>query len=253
MAKKRICCTQTGHRYRVSRRSAWWRFPERNFTASMEISINNPRCSGSFLECMLTWSSSRFQNFVFSIGDTLRVHNYINVGHPRHGRLQLPQAQEVALEEGNAWVRANRDLLDNMLGDTGYELIQWDKWKKHVDFLPYVSNLRQLFDTDTAFRKLILDDLRGYLARNSWSSIEIVQSNLAGLAEYVIEELAVYQIQAEQGDIVNIYPGGQMKVFKNAADIECLPESLRGRHYAYLDFSTESQQVTAVELTRKLG
>lgn len=219
----------------------------------MEISISNPHCSDSFLECMLTWASSRFQNFVFSIGDTLRVHNYINVGHPRHGLLQLSQAQEVALEEGNAWVRTNRDLLDNMLGDTGYELIQWDKWKKHADFLTYVNNLRQSFDTNTAFRMMILDDLRGYLARNSCSSADIMKSNLTGLAEYVLEELAVYQIQAEQGDIVNIYPGGQMKVFKNAADIECLPISLRRRHFAYINFSATSHQPSSVTPKRKLG
>lgn len=239
MSKKRTVCPATGHRFRVSKRSSWWRHSSQKFTASLEISIDNPRCSGSYLECMLLWARSRFSEFVFSIGDTLRVHNYISIGHPAYGVLNLDAANEVATTEGEQWLANNKSIIEYNLKDCSYHFIFWEQWKKHPNFESYVRTLRNLFDEDPAFQKLVLDDLEDYIRRQASDALAFAQTNLECLAEYVFEELAVYQIQAEQGAVVNIYPGGRMKVFRNASTVSSLPPTLRERHFAYLDFADD--------------
>src|SRR5919204_1327264 len=145
MSRRFVRCIESGVEYRVQSQSRW-REAGPNLRASLEISISNPRCTGRFLECQLAWARRHFDSFEFSLGDTLRVHNYTTIGHPLHGRLLPEAAWRVAREEGDRWLESNGAVIQRMLATAPYAVVRWDDWKRDRGFAPRFRHLRGAYD-----------------------------------------------------------------------------------------------------------
>jgi len=228
-------CDLTGLRVRVARRSSWALVPVAMRVGSFEISLGNPRCTGRSLVCLMNWARPHFQSFEFSVGDTLRVYNYMTLGHPDFGRLGLTEATEIAALEGEVWHRANATAIGATLGEQAFRVLFWEDWKKHADFGDRLTRLVDLFGTSAVFRDYLLADIAAYVRRQGNGSVCLSAAEMELLATYMLEELAVYQLQAEARPTVNIYPGGMPKVVRALGTIAGMPRVLAMRHYAYVD------------------
>ena len=80
MAKPFRLCPETGVKYRIRRQSSWRDVPFDKRICSIEVSLDNSKCSGRYLETILRWTVPNFPNFVFSLGDTLRIHDHLALG-----------------------------------------------------------------------------------------------------------------------------------------------------------------------------
>ncbi|HEV2755930.1 MAG TPA: tRNA-dependent cyclodipeptide synthase [Actinomycetota bacterium] len=228
-------CPVTGLEFRIIHKSNWARLPPEDVCASFEISISNSRCSSRFLTCQMNWASDRFEEFEFSIADTLRAYNYVALGHPIHGRLTLNAAQQVTKDEGRRWVEQNLPAIHAVLGNKPFRLMNWETWRSEPRFDSNFALLRSVYETDTSFRSCVDADVSAYAARQRHGHKTLDDQEMEKLALYLLEELAVYQIQAETRPTVNIYPGGMMQVFRRMGSFTEIPESLKGRHFAYFE------------------
>lgn len=81
---------------------------------------------------------------------------------------------------------------------------------------------------------VILADASSYLNRRG-KSLEGLEAGMVGeLMSYVLEELAVFQYQAEN-PVVNVYPGSDLSVFRHLAQSDLLPPSLKNRDFVLLE------------------
>ena len=226
-------------RYQVYKKCGWMESTtHESRTLSLEISTGNPKCSGRFLVLVMNWARQYASSFVFSVGDTLRIHNYVSVGHPEHGLLTPSEAGAVARAEGTAWYEANASAIGKYFADCEVEIVRWDDWKAHPDFEYRLAVLEHAYASDVRFADTIRSDLRKYLNRQGLLARPRRPDEslvLDQLANYLLEELAVYSIQADTPATVNVYPGSQMNVFKEMSTFESVPPSLKVRHYAYLE------------------
>jgi tRNA-dependent cyclodipeptide synthase len=228
-------CPWTGLEFRINSESAWRELPLKSRWASIEISIGNPRCRGRFLECQVHWSKPLFEHVEFSVGDTLRVYNYQTLGHPALGRLSSAEARAVASGEGDEWVRQNENAIKMILGDSDYRIVRWEEWKASPNFVPYFSMLSELYRANEEFRECLLSDIFAYARRQDANAAPLSRPDANRLATYLIEELAVYQIQATIRPTVNVYPGGVMQIFKRMKEFQGMPSALVNRNFVYLE------------------
>lgn len=210
-----------------------------SWCASLEISIANERCRGRFLEALVYWSSQRFSAFEFSVGDTLRIYDYVTTGHPRLGRLTMPEAHAIAESEGKEWISQNYPRIEDLLHNRNYRIVTWDEWKRHPGFESNLLYLTRLCEQNESFQTTLLQDIRDYIQRKGHAVDELDRQQRGLLCTYLLEELAVYQIQAEARPTINIYPGGQLHVFRRIGSFHGMPHSLVHRNYIYFEFRSE--------------
>lgn len=225
-------------RAQVRRQSSWrTTIPHDQRCASFEISIGNERCVGKFLRAQLEWAVDEFSHFEFSIGDTLQVHNYVTVGHPTHGMLRPGEARRVANREGRTWVHQHLPIIEEVLPPSRWEIHRWDDWLSRPGVQDNLRMLRKTVDAHPQLADLVLSDARAYLARRQRSLDDMGAGAIDELVSFVLEELAVFQYQAEQQSprVVNVYPGSDLTVFKHLAESPLLPPSLRDRHFVLLE------------------
>lgn len=220
---------------RVSRvRGSEWRPGSVPTTGSIEISVGNPRSRVPFLAPQVDWALTHYASIVFSVGDLLQVFNYVELGHPTLGRLSSAEAETVARAEGDAWVSEHRDGLVRQLAPVAPQLIRWDDWRRIEGFPERVAALTALYRDVSTFRDALDEDVAAFVTRRA--PRRVLSDRARGrLAQFVIEELAVYQLQAEQAPTVHIYAGGRMRLDRVMASIPELPERLRSRRFAYLE------------------
>lgn len=202
--------------------------------ASFEISVGNERCSDDYLRAQLEWAIDKFSLFEFSVGDTLQVHNYVALGHPIRGVLDREEAHKIAKEEGDTWLEKNVPTIDEVLQGRTFELNRWDDWLSKEQVQGNLNALREMIVAYPKLESAILADASSYLSRRGKSLEDLAAGMIDELTAYVLEELAVFQYQAEN-PIVNVYPGSDLSVFRHLAQSDLLPPSLKNRDFVLLE------------------
>lgn len=227
-------CPRTGVTFRITAETSW-REQSPAPCASIEVSIDNPKCGGLFLECLVEWVRTRFDEFYVSIGDTLRVYNYMTIGKSGVGVLGFEDAHALAAEEGRRWLDRHAEMITDRLPSGAVHLVTWDVWRSHPGFVRAASGLLSLYETDGGFRALVRAELEAYLGRRRLGLESLSSDRVDLLALYLVEELAVYQLQAEMRPTVNIYPGAMPALYPALRDAASAPPALRERHFAYFE------------------
>lgn len=224
---------RTGLRLEVREHSDGWFHNAKAYRASFEVSIGNGSCMGDRFRCLCEWARERFGSFEVSLGDTLIAHNYRTVGHPKLGVLEPAAAFEEARADGDRWIESNSTTLKDGL-PVGCRVVRWDNWKSHAKFEPTLAAIREGTTTDTAFDHSVRQDIAQYLARRKVEMASMSATAVSELTEYILEELAVYAIQAMERPTVNLYPGSPLTTLLNIRKFESLPLALRNREYCYV-------------------
>ena len=155
-------------------------------------------------------------------------------------------AREHCLAEGENWLTANLPLIRSTLGDLSFTVIRWDEWLAHPEFPGRYDELLSIYRKQGSFRDTVQSDVARYARSQTQDLLKAEQ--LEELAKYVLEELAVYAIQASTGQITNVYPGGRLKIFQDLPRLPEVPVLLASRHYVYLDL--KDQEVIHEELKK---
>lgn len=255
MAHAIVRCPETNVEFRITHRSKWHRMLDTQWRASFEISVGNPACSGRYLETLLHWASTRFDSFQFSIADTLATYNYTALGHPVLGRQLNPvEAETVALGEGNAWLTQNKLPIREILGNSDVSIVRWDTWRHNPQVQSALKRMRAIHSSDAYFRSIVTEDVDAYMARRGrLVTHELTERCRSQLANYILEELSVRQVQLEEAPTVSIYPGGMLRVLRRLPTFDDMPESLLNWQYVYFEFrdlaggSTQQQRETVAE------
>src|SRR4051794_13893879 len=124
------------------------------------------------------WAREHFQHFEFSVGDTLKVYNYMTLGHPEHGRLAPTEAHDIAAAEGRAWLQRNREAIGLVLAPYDVPVRFWDGWKQHPGFDAAFARLLTLFDKGGVFRDTVLADISDYTRRSGAAPLTSADANL---------------------------------------------------------------------------
>jgi tRNA-dependent cyclodipeptide synthase len=221
---------------RVKRQSGWHKIPIDQRHASIEISTRNERCTGDYLAEQLNWARDRFATFQFSIGDTLQIYNYLVLGHPHYSKVDDGLAHKLCLEEGDGWLDDNRSLIQDLLAGKPCSFLRWDELKASPSVAQNLRNLVELYKADEQIFDLVRQDVAGYLERRGHQVAALSEEQLNQLDQHVLEELAVYQYQAEEQNLISVYPGTNQLLLrpKYLTSVD-LPQGLKRRHYVTLD------------------
>jgi len=212
-----------------------WQSSPKEFRASFEISIGNPNCTGEPFRCIVEWASELFGSFEVSLGDTLTAYNYHVIGGPGFGRLPFDQAVLKSREAGDVWLAQNEPTLSGILGINSYRILRWDDWKKHSEFADSLRSIESYRHQDAAFQRTISEDIDAFLRRRQLSADDISDADAQFLSTFIIEEIAVYLIQAGERPTVSIYPGSPLKTEATMGRFVGLPNALRSRQFAYVE------------------
>jgi len=220
---------------RVKRQTRWQQIPIERRRASIEISTSNPRCAGDYLEAQLDWARDRFTDFQVVVGDTLQIHNYLVLGHPVLGRLHdEAKTHQICLDEGDQWLRENEPIMRRALAGRPWRIERWDTMLAKPGSRRALVELEHLYETDDEIHRLVREDVTGYLHRRHHDVI-LTEEQLRRLDRHVLDELAVYQFQADNGNYVSLYPGtNQLLLRPKHLESSRLPEVLKKRHYVTL-------------------
>ena len=106
-----------------------------------------------------------------------------------------------------------------------------------------VDRLRECARNDATFLEVLKADIRRYLARRMIPESEMSSSDLDILRTYILEELAVYWIQASERLTVHVYPGTPLKCLAQIRSFSCIAPALQRRRFAAKAPSTDGIDV----------
>jgi hypothetical protein len=234
MTKHKLC-NYTGLRYKLNKRTNWNQIDYSHRIISFEISLNNPKCTGLYLECIMNWAKNNFTEFYFCLGDTLNSYTDIVLNEGEINEFENKDWYDSSKKFrslGDNWILENIENINSFFG-SNYKIFRWEEWRNHALFKYYFDTFLKLKLNNTDFRKVIYDDISDFLLRKGFKSIS--SDKIDYISNYILEELSVYTIQARQENIVNVYPGSAFKIFSILNEIEGVPEELKNRNFVYMD------------------
>jgi hypothetical protein len=200
-------CPETGLLYRIARQTTG---VSRHETASIDISLSNPRCSGASLVCLLRWCAGKFATYEFSLGDTL-YDAVLALPHFRHMiPADLRDTPNPSATMGERWIQENSGAIQAHLGSS-FTIRRWDEWRAHPD----IQNARAI--TEELFRiphlqELVTSDCTAFFERKTQSSPS--NEALQALLSFYTEECAVYFLHSRDNNVRHIYPGNSLSVLR---------------------------------------
>lgn len=230
---RRYASERYGLEVQVTRRSDWRALKRGRTAVSFEISLANRKCTGQHLQAMLEWIGEGWSEIQFSVGDTLHRFNvYANGTRIGNFGASMKVAEEETRILGDEWVEANSYWIDTLPVKT--KIIRWNEWRKHSLFCEQKRRFREALATESGFAAAVKNDI--FQFNNRRGIANSTEHQISVQSEYILEELAVFSIQAIEGPTINIYPGSPLSSVRYCESASGLC-SLK-RHSAYVKFSS---------------
>lgn len=173
----------------------------------MGVSLESRNHSGEALSAIVDWVNAhgRFDEILVGLSDTLNRHNYM-----RDKGLSLRDAYDHAACQGDAWLEANRPILDGF--GAPHRVVRWSHWlENHAEAVrENRSRFLEAHGSDLAFRASVDADIAAFVKRKGVSNDQEV---IASCRNYLIEELAVYSVILKENPATVFYPGKQLNCF----------------------------------------
>lgn len=199
----------TGVKWKVQKRSRE-RFPT-DAIASLDISLHNARCSGRYFRCLASIVEKKFDRVEISLGDLLQRHNYISVGHPSGGvPIPMDMAISLAKEEGERWISDHLGIIHDIFGDRA-SIRRWSSWIEREDVNRAYHYYKLAFESEPDLLRAIDIDVNRFLR---FRNVREEDVDVSKLRAYILEEIAVYNVQNSEGLYVHIYVGGELESLK---------------------------------------
>lgn len=188
--------------------------PEDIFGQKAFIGISTiPPPSMPGLRRLVEWAHTRFRGLQLVLGDHLNRHNLMC-----EGSISLDEAGERAFEAG-APLRASIAAMLSVVAPRCHLLSSLEVFQSTA-FLPVLKQIEGHFETDTAFRNLILLDVEAYEARRIRRGEEVIATHRRHSIDYMLEELAMFALLVDGGALINLYAGSHSGVVRALANHE---------------------------------
>jgi len=179
-----------------------------NSSCCLQVSIGSPAYEGEKLHSLIQWSLSKYKDFFLFVNDTLQRHNYLEI--------EENLRYTIASSEGDKWVERNKSYLPTNNDSIRIGIVHWERWLKDLQLQKILKDVNNLYQTDIHFKKTVEQDIKDYTARKQKRGIDLkYEKNLyKSCLDYILEEVAVYEVQQLRYGSINIHAGSQLNIFK---------------------------------------
>lgn len=178
------------------------------------ISLTNPIFEKGNLEALLRWADAKFEQCLVVLGDDLcRFNQTIRFGS------EADEALQAAHRIGEAFVERTSDLFAQF----DPEKMRLIRWSENLDddlFAGSKSAIDKLFNSDAEFKEMVKVDALSFVDRLKSRSKDIAVDDARAIelcCEYLLEEIAVFNMLSEKGWRVELYPGSELHVLAEIA------------------------------------
>jgi tRNA-dependent cyclodipeptide synthase len=190
-------------------------FPESEFTTLrsksgyLGLSLSNRiTASDDLLFQLLKWTKNHLGSICVFIGDSVYRHNLEDLEG-----LDRAAALDRAMSEGRAVALRVRRILDSLELKESPVLFA-SSFHELPEFGERLARKIGVYESSSHFRDLIAIASDGFFKRFAPSRIHSEVSR-GHSRDYQLEELAIFELLAEQGYMVNVYPGAHLPVMKD--------------------------------------
>lgn len=174
----------------------------------MPVSMNNGLFqSPTSTTEIVKWIDSKTSNCTILIGDYLHRHNiFIS------GVTDQKQAIDIAKEYGKG-IAENIENASKAYPNLKLEYVSTEEFNKMETFVNKLTYYHETYLRNLKFRRSI--DAMTFTFMNRQAHVKFNDVNRNHCKNYLLEELVIFELLAEQEYLINIYPGQQLKVFKD--------------------------------------
>jgi len=168
-------------------------------TARLQISVGNPKHEGDKFFALTEWAAGRFDKVILIVSDTLQRHNLA-----QDKGIDMKDAHDVALLEGQKWLRDNKAALEN-IAPAKRIMTQWDDWMSHVDFAATYAEIKNAYLENDSIKNTVVEKAQSFWERHGF------KGTMETSVSYILEELAAFAIMFRETPAIDIYPGPWFK------------------------------------------
>ncbi|MDD2987140.1 tRNA-dependent cyclodipeptide synthase [Flavobacterium sp.] len=128
----------------------------------------------------------------------------------------------------------NKTIKENKL-KFNYSYRDTESFLSHPNFKSKMQRFEKLYLINTKFKELIEYTVDVFLRRQSEIKIDSIKAREL-CVKYLLEEMVIFEILAEEGYIINVYPGNQLPIIKSICTGELK------------EISQELEKIQAVEI-----
>ena len=178
------------------------------------ISLENPLFEGETLPAMLGWATSRFEQCLVIIGDYLNRFNEQIING-----CDANKAGEFAIIQGDSFISKTKEIF----GQLPAGKVQLTRWKEHLQgegFSRSKNILDEIFESNEEFRASVEYDAVSFVKRQQKHNRSLslgIEEAIRLSCEYILEEVAVFNVLSERGWNVELYPGPELRVLAEVA------------------------------------
>jgi tRNA-dependent cyclodipeptide synthase len=178
------------------------------------ISLTNPIFEKGNLEALLRWASDKFAECLVILGDDLcRFNQTILFGS------EPDEALQAAHRIGDAFIEKTAEVF-GQFDPEKMKLIRWNENLQSDQYLRSREMLDELFASDAEFKAMVEVDALSFVDRQKQRNKDLAVDDTRATelcCEYLLEEIAVFNMLSEQGWCVELYPGCELHVLAEVA------------------------------------
>jgi tRNA-dependent cyclodipeptide synthase len=218
-------------KYKIIVNSAGWR----SFDAcTLGVSVLSPNWQHEYFASILDFAAENFKTIRVDVTDRAYRHNFMAEG--------LPPADAVARAEasGALWLAQHQALIDSC--PVKPDVIRWGAWQEHPDYPGVLGGFVRAATASPVLRNAIEQDVDEFFQR---LGREPTAAKRQRGRDYLIEELAVFTLQARALSSLKLYPGREPRcihVVRNGLVAEA-PRGLEREQYGRIKFHTRCPDV----------
>lgn len=173
------------------------------------MSLNNKIFSNeNSLLSLLEYLTSRTNKFSILVGDYLNRYN-----EQIFSGVTEAEAIEISLKKGEALKSLFEDLVRKKKLKIEIKFISSLHFKSHASFQKKFERFIGLYHSSLEFQGLIEHTIDVYLKRQTTIRVDLKEARTMCF-QYLLEELVIFELLAEEGFKVNVYPGNQLPIVK---------------------------------------
>lgn len=211
----------------VPRNSAGWR---NHTAATLGVSVLSPNWQGERFAAITKFTTKNFTTIRIDVTDALYRHHFIAQG------MTAEEAQNKANALGSLWLAQQQDVIHTMAIKP--IIIRWQEWYSHPDYQATLDAFHTAYEKNMMLQAAIEEDVQDFYNRQSTQPTE--RQMWCG-RDYLIEELAIFTLQAIELPSAKIYPGDELKCSR-LVRAGLIPEAPKG---------LENEQFMKIKLERR--
>lgn len=178
--------------------------------AFLGVSLNNRQFwnQDSLIQILNTFKKNVADgSFKIVIGDYLDRYNEIIFNNCTE-----EEAIKVSLAKGDVLIKKIKKGL-KMLNINNYSIVRTQDFHKQQDFPKLLSKYLKIYEHNILFKNIIDKTVEQFFGRMQFDNNSIYNFQLG--VNYLIEELAIFEMLINNGNYINIYPGKHLQVLKD--------------------------------------